>query len=55
MQAFIIFNEEDQWAIIATTIAPVILLFTFNYRYARTLLLHILSPIKYDKNADKNC
>lgn len=52
--AFLIFGEEEQWAIIATTILPVILLFTFNYRYGRTLLLHILSPIKYDKNASKN-
>jgi len=53
--AFMIFGEEEQWAIIATTISPVILLFTFNYRYARTLLLHILSPIKYDESAGRNC
>ncbi|RZJ76508.1 DUF983 domain-containing protein [Pedobacter sp. KLB.chiD] len=53
--AFMIFGEEEQWAIIATTISPVILLFTFNYRYARTLLLHVLSPIKYDESAGRNC
>ncbi|MGA9651695.1 hypothetical protein [Pedobacter sp.] len=49
--AFIIFGEEDRGAIIAATLPLVILLFTFNYRYARSLLLHILSPIKYDKSA----
>lgn len=48
--AFYFFGEKDQWWIIGTTISPVILLFTFNFRYARTLLLYFLSPIKYDKN-----
>ncbi|MFF5380835.1 DUF983 domain-containing protein [Pedobacter suwonensis] len=53
--AFMLFGDKDEWAIIGTTIAPVILLFTFNYRYARTLLLHVLSHIKYSEDAGRNC
>lgn len=48
--AFILFDESDMWKIIAFTLLPVILLFTFNFRYSRTILLYFLSPIKYDKS-----
>lgn len=46
--AFMVFDNSQQWGIIGLTVSPVILLFTFNFRYARTLLLYFLSPIKYD-------
>lgn len=48
--AFYFLSIQDQWWIIGLTISPVIVLITFNFRYARTLLLHFLSPIKYNKN-----
>ncbi|RZJ89305.1 MAG: DUF983 domain-containing protein [Chryseobacterium sp.] len=48
--AFILFANTQEWKIIAFTLAPVILLFTFNFRYSRTLLLYFLSPIKYNRN-----
>lgn len=48
--AFYFYGEADQYKIIAITLSPVIILFTFNFRYARTLLLHFLSPIRYNKN-----
>lgn len=52
--AFMVFDSSQQWSIIGLTVSPVILLFTFNFRYARTLLLHFLSPIKYDPNYGKS-
>ena len=51
--AFMIFDTSQEWSIIGVTISPVILLFTFNFRYARTMLLHFLSPIKYDPDYRK--
>jgi len=50
--AFMIFEDIEQWKIISFTLAPVILLFTFNFRYSRTLLLYFLSPIKYDRGRE---
>lgn len=47
--AFYIFGEDNVYLIIAATITPTLLLFTLNFRYSRTLLLHYLSPIKYRK------
>ena len=46
--AFMLFTNKEEYKIIAFTLAPVILLFTFNFRYSRTLLLYFLSPIKYN-------
>lgn len=49
--AFILFDNTEEYKIIGFTLAPVILLFAFNFRYSRTLLLHFLSPIKYEKKS----
>jgi uncharacterized protein (DUF983 family) len=48
--AFYIFGESNIWLLISLTISPVIILFTFNFRYSRTLLLHLLSGIEYKKD-----
>jgi uncharacterized protein (DUF983 family) len=45
--AYYIFGESNLWLLIGVTLSPVILLLTFNFRYSRTILLHYLSPIKY--------
>ncbi|RKD15307.1 hypothetical protein BCY91_06625 [Pelobium manganitolerans] len=48
--AFYTVGESNLWLLMAITISPVILLMTINFRYSRTILLHYLSPIKYQKD-----
>ncbi|MCX2473514.1 DUF983 domain-containing protein [Pedobacter sp. MC2016-05] len=52
--AFMLFNDTQIYKIFFVTLSPTLLLFTFNFRYARTLLLHFLAPVKFDRSyADK--
>ncbi len=44
---FYFIGDSNVWLTIGIVLSPAFLLFTFNYRYSRTLLLHFLSPIKY--------
>lgn len=44
---FFFLADTNLWLTISIVLAPVFILATINFRYARTVLLHFLSPIKY--------
>jgi uncharacterized protein (DUF983 family) len=45
---FLFIGDGNLWLTIGIILAPVFILSRLNFRYARTLLLHFLSPIKYN-------
>jgi len=47
-------GENEIWWLIGIVLSPILVLMPFNFRYARVVLLHFLSPIRYDKNYEKN-
>ncbi len=42
-------GEQQIWWLIGIVLSPIFVLMPFNFRYSRVLLLHFLSPIKFDK------
>jgi hypothetical protein len=43
-------GEAQIWWLIGIVLSPIFILMPFNLRYSRVLLLHFLSPVKYDKS-----
>ena len=46
-------GENEIWWLIGIVLSPILVLMPFNFRYARVVLLHFLSPIKYDRSYEK--
>jgi hypothetical protein len=46
-------GANEIWWLIGIVLSPILVLMPFNFRYARVLLLHFLSPIKYDRGYEK--
>lgn len=46
-------GENEIWWLIGIVLAPIFVLMPLNFRYSRVLLLHYLSPIKYNKGYQK--
>lgn len=44
----IVFNDPGPWTYVGVLMAAILLLMPLNFRYARVLMLHWISPIKYD-------
>ena len=42
-------GEKEIWWLIAVVLSPIFILMPFNFRYSRVLLLHFLSPVKFNK------
>jgi uncharacterized protein (DUF983 family) len=47
-------GENEIWWLIGIVLSPILVLMPFNFRYARVVLLHFLSPIRYDKSYEKS-
>lgn len=43
-----IFENPGPWLYVAVLVAAIILFMPWNFRYARVLMLHWISPIKFD-------
>ncbi|MFM6976592.1 MAG: DUF983 domain-containing protein [Sphingobacteriaceae bacterium] len=46
-------GAEHIWWLIGIVLSPIFVLMPFNFRYSRVILLHFLSPIKYDRSYSK--
>lgn len=50
-----ILNDPGPWTYVGILLAAIFLLMPVNFRYARVLMLHWISPIKFDRSyADRN-
>lgn len=46
-------GEQEIWWLIGIVLSPILVLMPLNFRYSRVMLLHYLSPIKYDSAYSK--
>jgi len=46
---YFIGNNPDTWIYLSFIIGSFLLLTPFTYRYARVLMIHLFSPIRFDK------
>lgn len=45
----LVFNDPDFWVYVATIIVAVVVTLPWVFRYSRMLMLHLFSPVRFDK------
>lgn len=47
---YFIFNDPGPWTYVGVLMTAIVVLMPLNFRYARALMLHLISPLKYDRS-----
>lgn len=50
---YILFNDPSSWVYLSIIIGAIFLFMPVNFRYARVLMLHLFSPVRYDSSYSK--